>query len=384
MARTGDIVIPSSAVMDAAYIEMVDRRNALLYFLSYEQFIRKQNKLGKAVFGFRKPSRPLKEICIQYGGRCEENDQFTFDSSQKNLLIFQGKSYGIDDLDTNNIHWQALKTETFNHVMALIDAELQSIVLNRMAIREKKRAQDLVEERIVQNSELSAQAHSIVSQLAAGTGSLSDADRSNMVKMEIARIRTEKINEYIQKNEIKLPIEVSVEIPDMDFSMKWDWVAHLGPRDAKIRVVFVSDFKSFAARQVISQMRDLHKLWPNVVFGHRPFFNRSDRYQLMIGEMGLCVWNMFSPKYWDFLNKAADLSQDNFETEMYKILDELEIGQPRLKQCFLERKYRDAMEYHLQWAEHYKILAGPVAIIGREAYIGPMGTPLVSKILSRQ
>jgi len=376
VAKTGDIEVPAAKVMDATYADMVDRRNGLLAAMAAEQVLAKKS-FSSATFGFKAPAQPLDKICIIYGLRCPKLEGVRFDPQQKRMLIVDGSKYDQDDLDLENLHWYALKTEIFNHVLANIRWEIRKTALNDILVKDHVQTQDLIEQKIMPAKDITAQAREHIKER---------GDTDEVLTLEENRIRDRAVDEYLEKNYLKLPIQVSVELPDFDFDMKWDWVAHIGDNKAKIRVIFVSDFFSAAGRNLVGHIEEYAQRYPQAVFGFRPYFDRNDRYQIMVADMAQCVWQMHSNVYWKFLGEAGKLGGDqkNFEKDLYKILDALEINNEPTKSCFLSRKFKDAVEYHLKWGDHLRILSGPVSIIGREVYIGPVDPWVLGGILSRQ
>jgi hypothetical protein len=383
IAKAGNIEVPTAKVHDAVYNDMIDRQNGLLAALAYDQILA-ANKFTRATFGFTAPSRPLHEICAIYNVTCADQG-VSFDAKQKELLNVDGKTYGRSNLDLDHIAWYALQTEIYNHLIQTIRAEIRLKAFADLAMREKVASQELLETKIMAAKDVEAAARAEFEKRYGAVKSIPPDLRPKFTGL-VDQVRNRAIDDYLERHGLQLPILVDVELPDANFDMKWDWVAHIGDRKSRTRVIFVSDFFSESAQQLISRIPEYSKKWPHVVFGFRPAFGREDRYQLMVADMAQCVWKSHYNRYWDFLRRVGSLSQEqnDFEPRLYKILAEIQIDSPQMRACFVSRKYKDAVEYHIQWAEYERILAGPVAIIGREVYIGPVDEWVLGDILSRQ
>lgn len=378
MARAGDVTLNQDAVLDLHYISLTERQAEMRLALSYEQFAAQIQKATSVSWRMKKPLKKIKDLCVMFGVICADSPIHRYDLSQKDFLVIDGR--GIDDgqLKTENLAWQALQTEILNHIIANVERGLRRQGLLTLAAAAQMSTQDFARERILANHDLPALAQERLQK------DFPSGGERHLAKMYETQIQDEIIDAFLREHYVKLPIEINVRRPEVKLDLRWDWVPHLGDSKSPLRVIFVSDYFSESGQQIFAQIKDFQKRWPHVVFGHRPFFPKGDTYQVMLSEMSFCVWNSYSPRYWDFLQKASFLKQPNFEQDLFAILEELKIDTPDMKSCFLQRRYKNAVEYHQKWLAHYRILAAPVSFIGDEVYMGAVQVPILDKIISRQ
>ena len=103
----------------------------------------------------------------------------------------------------------------------------------------------------------------------------------------------------------------------------------------------------------------------------------------MVADMSFCIWMEEHKKYWRVLPKLQKLSEKSFEERMFTALGEEDLDVARLKACFFERKYRDAFQYHLGYADYLKAQSLPILFVGGEVFVGPVSLDEIREAIGR-
>lgn len=371
--------IPFDEILDVHYVSLAQKKEELLILSALKQHLKPNTKF--ASFALKKPQRPLQEICNQYQFVCPDSKKIKFDPNQDVFLKTDQGSITLEQIDTSHLYLRAAHTEVLNHLLAGIDEKIRGRVLYSLAKQQNLSVQDYIEKNIVKNEDLLKYVNQDLEYR-----QVAPAERPSMVSGRVEQKKLMMVDEFLLKNFIQKPIVVNIQQPKYEFENRWEWTPFFGQKPLKnsLHVILFADHFSEASRQLIQTVLKYKKQKTDATFAFRPFFFEQDAMQRMLVEMSFCVWSENKDAYWDLLEKTLLLKNDFTEQQLYAIVEDVGIKVDDVKTCFLQRKMKDAVDYHLQTAKFLKIITPPVLFIGNEVHIGPLTEDTFTRILKRQ
>lgn len=366
-------------ILDEHYVSLVQKKDELLILAAIEQHVKPSDQ--KIVFGAKKPKRPLSEICNQFQVNCVDESRISFDDKQPSFLKTDRGPFHMSQIDVSGLQMRAAQSEVLNYLLEKISQKISQRVTYLIAKQQNLTAQEFIEKYIVSMARLKQ----IV------TASLASSDFSTEEKKRLEPIlmsqkRQELIDKYLLQHFVQKPIIVNIQQPQFNFETRWDWTPFFGiaPRDNSLHVIFFADFLSDASRKVIQLMLKQQDQKREATFGFRPLFSSQDAMQRMIVEVSFCAWLQDKSSFWKLLARFIKLHKDFTESDLYELAQQENLNVAELKQCFLQRKTKEAVDYHLQSARYLRIINPPVVYIGNEVHIGPISENDFERIFDRQ
>lgn len=382
IAQSGEFIVKFADIADAHYDSLMQKKIEMHLALAYEQFASGKN--AKSVkFSSPTPPRPLKNVCIQYALKCEGIEKAVFlDDAEQPYLSVDGKAHSIGDVVKNNIYWQALDSEVTTHILDQVNSFLRERGLYKLSQAEGKNSANVVRDTILKDRDLDTETE----QMFAAWSVHQDMGKDGEAFKDLfkSQITNAAIDQYLHKTVLKLPIEINLQFPAHKPDLRWEWTPHLGKTSSPFEFIIFTDFLSEASQQLFRQLEDFYKRYPFIVIGFRPYLSKDDKLQRVAAEISLCVWSDFSDKFWKFMETSAQWSPDSMEADMYKSMEPLQIDSSKVKQCLFGRKTKEAVDYHLQYAQYLNLIASPVLFVGREVYVGALPFYKIEQILKRQ
>lgn len=370
-------------ILDQHYKSLVDKRQELLFLAGFEQFLKPRASSFKvASFKMAEPSRPLSQVCSQYGVACERLGAIHFNPQQKEFLIVDNEAFPLTKLQQNTVPLLGAKTEVLNYLLQRIDEQIRAKLLYFVAKKENTSIQNVIESKIISSTNLEALADQELTRLYPqitkdGRKALLDSIRG--IKSNQA------IDDYLHKHVLKLPIAVNIDQPSNDFKTRWEWTPVFGKKPGKAVDVILffdmfSDASRTALRHYLRQKDSVH----NATFGVRPYFLGNDQLQWIAAEISMCVWKYQTNIFWKYLENSLAAKRDTVEADLYAALKAAGGEEAAVKKCSLSREMKQVVEYHLQSAHYLKIINTPVYFIGHEVFVGPLSGSDFEKMLLRQ
>jgi hypothetical protein len=380
LAQSGDLTVTASEINDLAYRALNEKRAEILAMLAYKQFVLPVGA-GAAVLGFPEPRRSLKSICNQYGVSYNDKIRITFQPNERFAVKIGENIYKQSEINRDNIFWLAVESEIFQYSLLSIEAKIKEKALYRAAKKRGETVQGFVEQ-VLKNQILEPSQKDVDDYLALTTKSGFNRDVAAAYLRDLHKKNA--LDAYLEKKELKLPILVNMQRPEYKFDLKYDWTPSLGNPKSHLKILVVGDFFSDSSQRLISQMAELHRKWPNLLFGFQPYFQNEDRFQRMVAEMSLCVWSRDKDHFWDFLKQSKNFTRENVEEDMYLAIADAKMALDPIKKCFLSRQSKEAVDYHLKYADYLGIKNAPVIFIGQEVFLGPLSTQSLENTIARQ
>ncbi len=371
--------IPFDEILDVHYASLNQKKEELLILSALQQHVKPTQKF--ASFALKKPPRPLQEICSQYQFPCFDEKKIKFDPKQEVFLKTDQGTFTMEQINTSHLSLRAAHTEILNHLLGRIDEKIRSRVLYTLAKQQNLAVQDYIEKNIVKNQDLLKYVDQDLEYR-----QVAPAERPAMMSGRVEQKKLMMVDEYLLKNFIQKPIVVNIQQPKYEFENRWEWTPFFGKQPLKnsLHVILFADHFSEASRQLIQTLLKYRNQKTEVTFAFRPLFFEQDAMQRMLTEMSFCVWSENKEIYWDFLQKTLQLKNDFTEQQLYALVEDSGLAVADIKTCFLQRKMKDAVDYHLQTAKFLKIITPPVLFIGNEVHIGPLTEDTFNRILKRQ
>ncbi len=363
-----------------------NRKRDILFAIIYKQFVtNKETPVQKIEFSFKKVSLSPSAILNQFGIQEKYSTQIefqTFDPSQ-GLAKVDGQVIAEEDIDFNNFIWAAFETEVFRYKLSAIDRILKQKTITSESKKLKLRTQDYQEKYIY--SKL--------------PGEISEKDINNYLKKysiedtqknrqsahnNLLRQRKERgLNYILERYVMDLPITVGIKGPAYKLDTKDEWTASLGePGD--LRVTLFSGTRNSKTVEMLEKLIPVVKSYGDIQFFYRPFFAESDRMQDLTAQMQFCVLTHHQDKFWDYFVSALGDFREQTEKVLYEKSDALGLDTSKLKQCLIDQKYKEVVDYHIKYGQFLGITTGPVLYIGGEVLHGAIRMDDVEAILQRK
>ncbi len=312
----------------------------LLIVSFLHQFSKQIQSSGKVEFFFNPPQRPLMSLLNQYGIDTIKEDQVSFlAENSKGVAKIGNRTYGRSDLNEEKYYWGAYHSRVFRRKLDLIEAAVVKNLLSTAARQEKLNLQEYT------------------SQYVYG-------------KDQPLVFSDPKVREFVSKNLVKKSIAFDIELPDFSVELKPDWSPSLGNLESPMAWVVFDSFYSESGRDFIKNIKGRWQKYPQVTFYFHPVFAKTDRFQNLLAEFSFCIWALQPDHYWDFLGRAIDVPQKSFEKDVYAIVADLGLPKSPIQQCFYEQKYKNVVQYHLDYASFLGIQSGPVIFFRGEVHTG--------------
>lgn len=340
-------------IFDEHYSSLVNKKEELLVLAAIEQHVKPTDK--KVIFGRAQLKRPLLEICNQYQVRCPKDNQVVFDSKQSVFLKTESGMFELNQIDQSSLQLRAAHSEVLNYLLQKISQVISNRVIYLIAKQQNLTVQEFINQYIFPHSK-------------------TDKRPQN------------QIDKYVLQHFVKKPILVNIQQPQYDFESRWEWTPFFGiaPRSNSVHVVFFADFLSDASRKMLQLMLQYKNKKIDATFGFHPFFPSQDAMQRMLAEVSFCAWLQDKESFWKLLDHFLLLKKDFTEEELYELVQKENLNLKEVKSCFLQRKTKDVVDYHLKTAQFLKIINPPVVFIGNEVHIGPVSEMDFERVLERQ
>ncbi len=363
-----------------------NRKRDLLFAIIYKQFVtNNETPVEKIEFSFKKVSLSPSAILNQFGIQEKYSTQIqfqTFDPSQ-GLAKVDGQVITKKDIDFNNFIWAAYETEVYRYKLSAIDKLLKQKTITSESKKLKLRTQDYQEKYIDSQLPTEISDNDIDDYLK--KYSIEDTARNRQsARNTLLRQRKERGLDYIlERYVMDLPISIALKGPDYKLDTKDEWTASLGePGD--LRVTLFSGTRNAKTVEMLKKLIPLIQSYGGIHFFYRPFFPPSDRMQDLTAQMQFCVLTHHEQEFWDyFLNTLGDFREQT-EKVLYEKSEALGLDTSKLKQCLIAQKYKEVVDYHIQYGQFLGITTGPVLYIGGEVLHGAIRMQDVESILQRK
>ena len=317
----------------------------LLLISALKQFV--NDKTQKIIIDESKGSQSVKIYMNQYGIPLKYFDKIEFnDAKEKFLIKVDDKPIYEKDVEKTAYYWGAQETKIFRRKLEIIIEILKTKILTVKASENKQNTQKYIEGLLKKNN-----------------------------------IDQEQLKSFVIKNLINKPIEVNLFYPSFNIELKPEWTPVLRGQKSNLKFLVFDSFYSQSGREYLSKVPELSKNYADIEFGFRPVFSEKDIFQNLLAEMSFCVWAESPEKYWSFIKEAVKIKSDNFEKDIYGLITQQEMNLKSLKQCFYEKKYKNVVDYHQDYAKFLGIHAGPVTFFDGEVYSGELSDDKLKTLL---
>lgn len=295
-----------------------------------------------------------------------------------------GESLTWDDYISANMSHSKLYRSLFNQRIN----RLNGIVIRRHLL-EAAKSQNMAMEEYVQKNILTTQFQATegdVKKFAQEKGiAESDIDEKMMERLkDIVKQnnRDSRISEYVAKNLIKEPIKIyfpptslKISSPKLDVEVpKW---GAKGPELVYIGHWDCEDCSSLLQTFLKAKNQGSQIMQGSFIYS----FPKQDRESRMGAEAALCVHSIDEKSYWVFLDKVLGINEANIETRINTAVEAAGVDAEQFKDCFLKRKFQDAVESHLSYADSMGMTRSPLLVVQGQVIEPPFDVDAVSQRL---
>lgn len=387
LARSGKFEVKASEVAQSPAMDSFkSKQKDIQFVLIYQQFVSRSKKPVKDLYlSFSKVSRSISSLLNQYGVPLKAGTNVHFSAKNLGEAVAKADSQKIleKDVDYNNFIWASLATEIFHFKLASIDKILKNKIIEAEAEKLKISKEKFKEENIYKKLIKKISESDIEKYMKNYSMEESDFNRRS-ARDQLLNNRKKRALDYIlEKYLISFPVEVDVKRPDFKLEAKPEWTPMLG-EGKKVEVTFFGDTRSEISENLLKELISLVKANPDIQFSYRPIFLDSNRLQMMITQVHLCVWEKYPEKFWSYFGMTLGGLNENTEKSLYGVLEHLELKVDPIKQCLIQQSMKKVVQYHIDYAHFLGIHLGPILYVGGEVLQGRILTEDVKKILDRQ
>jgi protein-disulfide isomerase len=268
-----------------------------------------------------------------------------------------------DELNSGHMVMQSLEQRRFQEIAAQLNGQLARILLGEKAAAEKRSLQDLLEKDVFKGQDIAVSDAELMAYLK--TIGFAPEELTTELKprfIEALKLRKSQraMEEYVAKNILKGPIDVSFTAPQTKLSLNDNWTPIMGPKDAPISLVVFSGTNCPDCVPFIAALKEtMAKYKGHLKLNWIHNFNEADGIARMMAEGALCVDSVKRGKSVDFLNTFAKVSDQVDEKAFYDWATKNDVNPEALKKCFMEKTNSPLIAQHLEYAHRIGIVANP-------------------------
>ncbi len=298
---------------------------------------------------------------------------------------FEGVNYNLENLEKNHIRYIEVLTQKYDESLKQVEGTITRKLLFAEAKKLGKTLQDLIENTIVKTNvePTDEQVITFMKSKNISEPEITDNLKTSFKNILIEKSRNELISKYVKDKLITSPINFYMSLPDINFDINAEWSPIYGSETASNSMYFFTNpncssckvtkdniMKAFASSNFDLKMH---------TFFYYPDWDREAR---MFSEASMCVFLQDKSKFWDYTNKVIDFEGRVAEENLNNFVTELGVNSEGFKECFLTRKTKDIVNYHLQYADYLGISAQPTLIIQGKIYPGVTSAERLMQVFS--
>jgi hypothetical protein len=388
-AQMGDYTVHQGEIDSLAPMRSFrGKKRDLLFLLVYKQYVSfSETPIPVIQFSFKKPSRSASSLLNQYGipQKFATRVEFSAFDPEQGLARIGGRVIQEKDLDKNNFIWGSFETEIFRFKLAAIDKSLKNKIIKAEAEKLNMPVNDYKIKYIYDKIPMEISERDQLAYMKKFNMDDTPRNRASAYN-RLVELRKKRAEDYIlEKYIMDLPVKLSLRPPQYDLDVKSEWTpAYREGGKSFVTLNLFSDTQSKASRVLISGLRKILEKYEDVQLFYRPVFFATDKIQKAISEMQFCVWMEAPKSFWNFLEKTSGDQGPQIEQRLYGVVHEEGLSQEKMRDCFINHKYQEVVDYHTQYANYLGIFAGPVLYINGEVMSGNIDPIEVEKIIQRQ
>lgn len=314
------------------------------------------------------PKTSLSEILAQQNVEVSDQVEITYIGEPASEIIAQvgSETLSWEDYNFANMNHSKLYRSLFQQRMQ----RLNGIVIRRFLLEASKTAQLPMEEFVKKNilEQAFNPTEADVREFAKNKG-IAESDLNEKLLARLTDIvkqndRDKKIAAYVAKNLIKSPIKVAfpgaklkISAPDLAGEVP-QWGAK-GPE-----LMFIGHWSCEGCSETLKAFLKTKQKSSQVMRGAFVYsFPVRDREARMGAEAALCVDSINRDSYWIFLDKILELEESDIEKKINTAVIAAGVDADQFKDCFLKRKFQQAVDTHLSYAKSMGVTRSPLLVV---------------------
>ncbi|RME17871.1 MAG: DsbA family protein [Bdellovibrio sp.] len=377
VASVNGEIIPVQQILDNApsLNELLAKERDILMGLTYRMTSEKyKDKDVHIKFFSSEPSQGFSKLLKSLG--IEENPhiqvEFIPSSDQKKWAQINDTFIKKSDVPLNHLQYWDTKNKQFYEVLRRLKGIIVRRLLFQMAQQEKVGVEDFIQKHII-TAPINV-TDSDVEELAQKQGIVKEELTKPLKKRLKMILHEERKNHQIEKfikKALKGPVVLYVKKPANKIILKENWAISSHNPEALVTFTLFNNLTCTPCKKLnklalqLKSNKDIR-----VVF--RPFFMPQDRSSRMLFEAAQCVNDQNTNLFWKFVKAYTLPDKETSEEEIYKTVKEIHADFDQFKPCFLNRKFKDVVDYHLKYARYIGVTSLPSFFINGEIYFGPV------------
>ena len=307
---------------------------------------------------------PLEKMLLKFDRQPTPGVGIVYKPAESPNLVarFKGQNVTFDDIDRNHIVLQSIEQRRFREVASQLNGQLSRILLNEVASGKGMSLQDFIAKEVlkggvtVSDQELS----SYLKQIGFAESEMTAELRPRFIEGIKVRKENALMEDYVAKNVLKGPIAVAFNAPRADLKLNEDWKPVRGYDDAPVALVAFSGVVCNDCPKFIETLDTLmkeHDGYLKLNWIH--YFNPDDGIARMVAEASLCVGGLDRKKTLPFIKSIAAAGSNIDEKSFYEWVGKNGMSEADFKSCFLERKQKELVDQHLDYAKRVGVVSNP-------------------------
>ena len=268
-----------------------------------------------------------------------------------------------DELNSGHMVMQSIEQRRFQEIAQQLNSQLARILLGEKAAAEKRSLQELLEKDVYPGQKVDvsdAELMEYLKSIGFAASELTPELKPRFVEALKLRKRQSAMEDYVAKNILKGPIDVSFTAPQAKLNLNSDWRPVSGFKDAPVSMVAFSGSNCPDCVPFINALKDtMSKYKGHVKLNWIHNFNQADGIAHMMASGALCVDSLKHGKSVEFLNAFAKDSDKVDENSFVAWAEKNGMKGDQLKACMMEKKNEPLIAQHLDYARRIGIVANP-------------------------